>query len=133
KGVYFEALDTAHACLQLTAEMISSLEPRPERLTEAAAGGFSTATDLADFLVRQGLPFREAHGVTGAVVNAAEARGLDRLSDLPPAELAAFHPLLAQAQPDLSVEASLTARDLPGGTAPGRVRAALQAAREALG
>ena len=129
---YFEALDTALACLQLTAEMIRSLELCPQRLAEAAAGGFSTATDLADFLARKGMPFREAHAVTGAAVNVAEARGLEQLSDLPAELLATFHPLLAEAGPDLSVAASLAARDLPGGTAPRRVRRALGEAERAL-
>jgi argininosuccinate lyase len=128
KALYFEALDTAHACLQLTAEMLQTVELRPERLAAAAEGGYSTATDLADFLVKQGLPFREAHAVTGAVVNAAERQGIERLGDLPVDELARFHPLLAAAQPDLSVRASLAARDVPGGTAPSRVGEALAAA-----
>jgi argininosuccinate lyase len=127
KGLYFEAVDSVHACLQLSAEMVSTLNLRTERLAAAAEGGFSTATDLADFLVRRGLPFRESHAVTGAVVNAAEARGLERLTDLPRSELAAFHPLLA-GEVDLSVAASLAARDLPGGTAPGRVAGALDQA-----
>jgi argininosuccinate lyase len=132
KALYFESVDSVHACLQLTAEMVRTLELRSERLRETASGGFSTATDLADFLVRQGLPFRQAHGVTGAVVNAVDARGSDRLSDLPPGELAGFHPLLAEQEPDLSVDASLAARDLPGGTAPRRVHLALgEAARAA--
>ena len=132
KVAYFEAVDTAHACLQLAAEVVASLELRLDRLAEAAAGGFSTATDLADFLAKRGLPFREAHGVTGALVNEAERRGLDRLSDLPAEALAAAHPLLADQRPNLSVEASLAARDLPGGTAPAQVRAALAEAREGL-
>jgi argininosuccinate lyase len=132
KALYFEAVDTVHACLQLSAEMLRALELRPERLAAAAEGGFSTATDLADYLVRRGLPFREAHALTGAVVNAAESRGLDRLSDLPLADLAAFHPLLADGTIDLSVNASLAARDLPGGTAPLRVSEALFAARRDL-
>lgn len=132
KGAYFEAIDTVHACLELTSGMISTLELRNERLAAAAGGGFSTATDLADFLVRRGLPFREAHHITGAIVNAAEQRGIERLSELPAELLASQHPLLADQQPDLSVEASLAARDLPGGTAPRRVALALAAARRAL-
>jgi argininosuccinate lyase len=132
KVAYFEAVDTAHACLELAAEVIASLELRLDRLADAASGGFSTATDLADFLAKKGLPFREAHGVTGALVNEAERRGLDRLTDLPTEAIAAAHPLLADQRPDLSVEASLAARDVPGGTAPGQVRAALAEARQVL-
>ena len=66
--------------------------------------------------------------MTGAVVNAVDARGADRLTDLSPGELAPFHPLLAASEPDLSVDASLAARDLPGGTAPRRVNLALSEA-----
>ena len=132
KGLYFEALDSVHACLELGAEMVRSLELQPERMADAAGGGFSTATDLADLLVRRGLAFREAHGVTGQAVNAAEARGLDRLSDLPPDVVTDLHPLLAGAELDLTVEASLAARDLPGGTAPSRVVQALAEARAGL-
>jgi argininosuccinate lyase len=130
KQPYFEAVDSVHASLRLAAEMLRSLELRVERLAEAAAGGYSTATDLADALTRRGLPFREAHAVTGAVVNAAETRAIQRLSDFPPAELSDFHPLLAEAQLDLSVAASLASRELPGGTGPIAVQAArAQAAR----
>jgi argininosuccinate lyase len=132
KVAYFEAIDTAHACLQLSAEMIQTLELRSERLASAAAGGFSTATDLADFLAKRGLPFRDAHGVTGAVVNAADNQGIEHLADLPADVLAEFHPLLREAQPDLSVEASLAARNLPGGTAPAQVQRALDEAGRAL-
>lgn len=132
KGAYFEAVDTVHTCLDLTSGMIRTLQLRTERLAEAAGGGFATATDLADFLVRRGLPFREAHHVTGAIVNAAEQRGIERLNDLPNELLASLHPLLQERQPDLSVEASLAARDLPGGTAPRRVALALSAARRAI-
>jgi argininosuccinate lyase len=124
KQPYFEAVDSVHASLGVAAEMLASLELRIERLAAAAAGGYSTATDLADALARRGLPFREAHGVTGAVVNAAEAREIERLSDFPPEQLAGFHPLLAQDQPDLSVGASLSSRELPGGTGPAAVQAA---------
>jgi argininosuccinate lyase len=132
KAAYFGAIDTAHACLELSARMLKALKLRPERLAQAAAGGFSTATDLADFLVKRGLPFREAHAVAGAVVNAAEARSIERLADLPADFLATFHPLLAEAQPDLSVEASLAVRDIPGGTAPRQVKHALLEAKRSL-
>ena len=125
KQAYFEVIDSVHACLELTAGMLGSLELRTDRLADTAAGGFSTATDLADFLAQRGLPFREAHAVTGAVVNEAERRGIERLSELTPAELGRHHKLLAEAGPDLSVEASLAARGLPGGTAPRSVRVAL--------
>jgi argininosuccinate lyase len=129
---YFSALDTVHACLQIAAPMIGSLQLVPERLADAAEGGFATATDLADFLAKRGVPFREAHSVAGSAVNTAEARGAARLSDLPAEVLAELHPLLAKTQPDLSIKASLDARDLPGGTAPSQVRRALRDAERGL-
>jgi argininosuccinate lyase len=98
-----------------------------------AAAGFSTATDLADWLVREaGVPFRQAHDITGRAVKAAETKGvtLDGLSD---AELAAIDARITPAARDvLSVEASVASRTSFGGTAPANVRAAIAAARAAL-
>ncbi|MCC7106714.1 MAG: argininosuccinate lyase [Chloroflexi bacterium] len=128
KAGYFEAVEVVHACLRLTAEMLRTLEMRPDRLRDAAGGGFSTATDLADALVKRGLPFREAHGVAGAAVDLAESRGVP-LWELDHASLVALHPFLQAMAPDLSVEASVTGRDVPGGTAPGRVAEARREAR----
>lgn len=132
KTSYFSAVDAVHSCLAIAAPMIGTLQIQPQRLAEAAEGGFATATDLADYLAKRGLPFRQAHAVAGAAVNLSEERGADRLSDLPQEVLAKLHPLLAEAQPDLSLRASLAARDLPGGTAPSRVRRALAAAERAV-
>src|SRR5256886_1141423 len=66
KQGYFDALDTVHASLELCAGMVRTLRVREARMAEAAAGGFSTSTDLADFLAKRGMPFREAHHVVGA-------------------------------------------------------------------
>src|SRR6185437_5153663 len=79
----FEAADTLELCLAATAGMVRDMRPDRERLREAAGRGYSTATDLADWLVRElGLPFRRAHHITGAIVRAAETRGC-ALADLP--------------------------------------------------
>jgi argininosuccinate lyase len=133
KPPVFEAHDTLALCLTAMTGMVESLTFNSGRMRAAAASGFSTATDLADWLVREArVPFREAHDITGRAVKAAEAKGcnLDGLSD---AELAGIDARLTPAvRSVLSVEASVASRSSPGGTAPANVRAAIAAARAAL-
>ena len=133
KAVVFAAHDTLALCLTAMTGMVESLTFNVERMRAAAAGGFSTATDLADWLVRAAkVPFREAHDITGRAVKAAEARGvmLDGLSD---SELAAIDARITPAvRSVLSVEASVASRTSFGGTAPANVRAAIVAARSRL-
>jgi argininosuccinate lyase len=107
------------------------MRPQVARLHEAAARGYSTATDLADWLVREaGLPFRQAHHATGAIVKRAEALGLP-LSELPLAEMQAIEPQITKAVYDvLDVDRSVASRNSYGGTAPERVRVAIKAARK---
>ena len=130
----FEAHDLLGLCLAAMTGMVESMTFVPERMRAAAASGFSTATDLADWLVRDlGLPFREAHHVTGSAVKAAEELGCD-LADLPADRLVAIDGRLAgRALPDLSVEGSVASRISVGGTAPIRVREAIVRARQELG
>jgi argininosuccinate lyase len=113
--------------------LVADMEPQRERLREAAAHGFSTATDLADWLVRVlGMPFREAHHVTGRIVKAAEEAGCD-LPDLPLAAMQAVEPrITAEVYTVLSVEASVASRVSEGGTAPDRVRAQVALWKERL-
>jgi len=126
----FEAADALELCLAATAGMVRDMRPDRARLREAAGRGFSTATDLADWLVRElGLPFRRAHHVTGEIVKRAEARGCT-LAELPLAELQAVEPGIAPAVFEvLDVERSAASRTSFGGTAPARVREAAAAAR----
>jgi argininosuccinate lyase len=126
----FEAADALELCLAATAGMVADLRPQVERLRAAAAGGYSTATDLADWLVREaGLPFRQAHHVTGTIVKRAEALG-STLAALPLAEMQAVEPAITAAVYDvLDVERSAASRMSFGGTAPERVREAIAAAR----
>jgi argininosuccinate lyase len=114
--------------------MAADMVPQPERLRAAAGAGFSTATDLADWLVRElGLPFREAHHVTGTLVKAAEARGVD-LAGLGLEEMRAAHPgISAEVYQVLGVDNSVASRASYGGTAPVRVREQVRRWREALG
>jgi argininosuccinate lyase len=111
------------------AGMMETIRFVPERMRSSAASGFSTATDLADWLVRAaGVPFREAHHITGRAVKAAEAAGV-MLDGLSLAELQAVDARIdARVFDVLSVEASVSSRTSPGGTAPERVKAAAEAA-----
>ena len=127
----FEAVDALELCLAACEGMVRDMRPQVERLREAAARGYSTATDLADWLVRAlGLPFRQAHHATGAIVKRAEALGLG-LDELPLAEMQAVEPAITKAVYDvLDIDRSVASRDSYGGTAPDRVRAAIAAARK---
>ena len=133
KPPVFEAYDLLTLGLAAMTGMVETLEFVPERLRAVAALGYSTATDLADWLVREGgVPFREAHHITGRAVAAAERAGVG-LADLPLAELQAIDARIdARVFHVLSVEASVASRTSFGGTAPVRVREAIAAARAGL-
>jgi argininosuccinate lyase len=134
KPPVFEASDLLALSLAAMTGMIATLDFVPERMRRAAEAGYSTATDLADWLVREaGVPFREAHHITGAVVKAAEADGV-ALAALDAERLAAIDPRLTPAVRDvLSVDASVASRRSHGGTAPEQVRARIAEARATLG
>jgi argininosuccinate lyase len=129
----FEAFDALELSLRAMAGMVLDLEPNAERMAAAAGAGFSTATDLADWLVRElNLPFRDAHHVTGAAVKRAETLGCD-LPDLPLAELQALEPRIdARIYEVLTPEASVASRKSYGGTAPDQVRAQITRWKEIL-
>ena len=133
KEQVFDAADSLMLALAAMTGMVGDMAPNPERLRAAAGSGFSTATDLADWLVRTlGLPFREAHHVTGALVQRAEARGVD-LPDLTLAEMQAVHPGIAAPVYDvLGVDNSVASRASYGGTAPVQVRAQIARWQAAL-
>src|SRR3954471_1670378 len=132
KEPVFDVADTLRDELALLAEMLPGIEPRPDRMRAALDEGFATATDLADYLVRKGLPFRDAHEVVARAVRSAESRGLD-LAQLPLAELQGFSPLVgADVAASLTAEGSAASRKHLGGTAPEAVRAAIVRARARL-
>ncbi len=130
KEPVFDAADSLALALAATIGMVTDMQPVPERMRAAAGRGYSTATDLADWLVRAaGVPFRDAHGITGSVVKRAEELGLD-LADVPLAEMQAIDTRITDSVFDvLSVEASVASRTSFGGTAPDNVRTAVTAAR----
>src|SRR4030095_16691231 len=118
KEPLFDTIDTLEAILGVVPPMLGSLTWRIERLRDAAAAHYSTATDLADYLVKKGLPFRDAHEVVGKTVRHAMARGVE-LGELELDELRPFSPLIGDDVHDaISLGASLRARDVTGGTGP---------------
>jgi argininosuccinate lyase len=131
KPPLFDSVDTVSLCLQVYAEMIPAIKVRHDNCRAAAAKGFSTATDLADYLVMKGLPFRDAHHVVGSAVAHATRQGCD-LADLPLGELQAFSALIGEdVYAHITLDASVAARRSYGGTAPEQVRAAIARARAA--
>jgi argininosuccinate lyase len=132
KEPLFDTADTLRDVLTILAELMRGVTPRPERMKAALAEGFATATDLADYLVRKGLPFRDAHEAVARAVRAAEQSGRD-LAGLTAAELRTFSPLVGDdVQGFLTPEGSVASRAHIGGTAPEAVRAAVERGRKRL-
>ena len=133
KEPLFDTVDTLGATLRILAEMVAGIVVKPEAMRAAAERGYATATDLADYLVKKGLPFRDAHEVVAHAVKLGLQRGVD-LAGLPQAELRALHPLIGDdAASALSLRGSLAARQVRGGTAPQAVRAQIERHRTRLG
>ncbi|HKR52564.1 MAG TPA: argininosuccinate lyase [Pseudonocardiaceae bacterium] len=133
KEPLFDSADQLELLLPAMAGMVATLTFRTDRLAEAAPDGFTLATDLAEWLVRQGVPFRTAHQAAGACVRLAEYREVG-LVDLSEMELTAIHPeLTLDVHRVLSVAGSIGSRDAYGGTAPERVAEQLQRVRHAVG
>lgn len=132
KEPLFDTVDTLINCLRAFADMVPHIEAKRENMLSAAKKGFATATDLADYLVRKGMPFRDAHEVVGLAVRLGVESERD-LSELSLPELQGFSEMITDDVFDiLSLEGSVAARQHIGGTAPDTVRAAIQTARAAL-
>ena len=133
KEPLFDTVDTLTDTLAIMTDLVATgIGVNKERMRAAASEGFATATDLADYLVRRGAPFRDAHEAVARAVRHAEGKGVD-LADLPVDELRQFSPLVGDEVHDvLTLEGSVASRDHPGGTAPAQVRAAIAAARKTL-
>ncbi len=133
KEPLFDSVDTLRDTLRIMAEMVGGITVKPEAMERAALRGYATATDLADYLVQQGLAFRDAHEVVAHAVKIAMQQGQD-LAELPLATLQGFHPKIG---PDvferLSLRGSLDSRQSIGGTAPSQVRAQIEIHRARLG
>jgi argininosuccinate lyase len=144
KEPLFDTVDTLKDTLRIFAEMIGGqtdattgqktggITVNPDAMRQAALKGYATATDLADYLVKKGVPFRDAHETVAHAVKAAQTEGLD-LSALPLSALQSFHPAIdADVFECLSLEGSLNARNTLGGTAPAQVRAQVARHHERL-
>jgi argininosuccinate lyase len=133
KEPLFDAVDTLTACLAVFTEMLGGIQVKREAMAAAARQGHATATDLAEYLVRKGVPFREAHEAVAQAVRFAESRHCD-LADLRLPELQRFSSRIGEDVYDaLTLEGSLKSRSHPGGTAPVRVKQAIAKARKSLG
>jgi len=123
KEPLFDTVDTLKDTLRIFAEMVGGITVKPEAMERAAARGYATATDLADYLVKKGLPFRDAHETVAHAVKAAISHNVD-LSELPLTVLQQFNPKIGKDVFDaLSLRGSLNARNTLGGTAPAQVKA----------
>ena len=133
KEPLFDTVDTLAATLRIMAEMVAGIVVKPEAMALAAKKGYATATDLADYLVKKGLPFRDAHEVVAHAVKVGLSRGVD-LADLPLDVLKTFHTAIEDdVYALLSLRGSLDARQVQGGTAPARVREQIAAHKARLG
>ncbi|KJV05223.1 argininosuccinate lyase [Methylocucumis oryzae] len=129
KEPLFDTVDTLLDCLRAYADMIPFIKPKQEKLYQAARQGFATATDLADYLVRKGMAFRDAHEHVGVAVKLGLSTQRD-LSEISLAELQQICPMIDNdVYQSLSLEGSVSSRNHIGGTAPEQVRAAIQLAR----
>jgi argininosuccinate lyase len=133
KEALFDAVDTLNASLSVMRGLLESIEFNKEKMAEALTGGFITATDAADYLVKKGVNFREAHGIVGRIVAEAESRE-KTLFNLTVDEWREFSPEFdADIIEAIKVEASIASRSLPGGTARERVKETIAAFRKVEG
>ena len=132
KEGFFDTVDTLLASLEVFAGMISGLRIDADRARRAAEEGYILATDLADYLVRKGLPFRESYEVVGKMVRYAIQKGRT-FPQLSLSEYQSFSPLFGEDVYSITVESSIASRDIPGGTAPRQVDSALARARRMVG
>ena len=132
KEPLFDTVNTVFACLRAFADMIPAIEANREAMYRAAGAGYSTATDLADYLVRRGVAFRDAHEIVGRAVHLAIERHTT-LDTLPLTDLQTLSPVIGEdVYESLTLEGSINARDHFGGTAPVQVKARIQQAKEKL-
>ncbi len=127
----FDAVDTVLALLRILPPMLETLTIHEDTMAKAAIGGFSLATDVADELARRGVPFREAHEIVGKLVARCIQEGTT-LEELPPGEWFEVADVFRENPPVVTLEASVNARNVPGGTAPVQVAAACAASREEI-
>jgi argininosuccinate lyase len=132
KEALFDTVDTLVASLEVFAGMMSTLEFKPGNMERSLGNGYILATDVADYLVKKGLSFREAHGITGRLVS--YANGCNKtLGDLSLEEYQKLSPLFKEDIRNISVDKSVASKNVPGGTAPGQVTNQILCCKEILG
>ena len=132
KEPLFDTVDTLRDTLRIMAEMVGGITVKADAMERAALRGYATATDLADYLVKKGLPFRDAHETVAHAVKIAIGRGVD-LAELPLAELQALNASITADVADvLTLRGSLNARNVTGGTAPAQVQRQIERHRTRL-
>ena len=127
----FDTVDTLHASLEIFAAMIKTIKVNAKRIRDAIKKDYILATDLADYLVKKGLPFREAHGIVAKLSEYAVKKGKG-FRELSLSEYHKFSPLFSDDVYDISLESSIAARNVVGGTSPQQVEMALKKARESI-
>jgi len=132
KEPLFDTIDTLLPTLNVMGQMISTVELLPDQMRKAAEDSGSLATDIADYLVMKGVPFRKAHGIVSCMSAYCESQRV-QLHDLPLEKYLEFSEVFESDVLDISIDSSIAARDIPGGTAPKRVQQALSDAKMALG
>ncbi|MFO8101253.1 MAG: argininosuccinate lyase [Dehalococcoidia bacterium] len=131
KESFFDTADTLESTLDVFAGMVKTLKFNSERMGQAAGENYTLATELADYLVRKGMPFRQAHAIVGKLVLSAIGQGKG-LEELALSEYQALSPLFEEDVYSITVESAISARNIPGGTAPEQVEQALKKAKERL-
>ena len=132
KEGFFDTVDTLQSTLEVLAGMVATIQVNPQRMRQAVEESYVLATDLADYLVGKGVPFREAHGIMARLSSYAAEQG-KLFNDLTLEEYRQFSTHFAEDVYQVTLETSVAARDVPGGTAPGQVQKALTEAKEMLG
>jgi len=128
---YSDTLGTLHSTLEVFAEMIKTLKVNPQRISNAINEDYILATDLADYLVKKGVPFRQAHNTVSKLAEYAVANRKS-FHELSLSEYRDFSPLFDKDVYNITLESSIAARDVVGGTAPNHVEAALRKAKKSL-
>ena len=131
KPALFDTENTLISTLDIISAMLPNIRVNRDRMLAAASANYSVATDYADYLVRKGMPFRAAHEVVGKLVRYAEEKACE-LGELSLDDLRQCSPLFEEDARSITVQSSVASRDVAGGTAPGRVRKAIDAARERI-
>jgi len=125
----FDTVDTLRSSLKVFAEMIKTIKVNAERISQAMKTDYILATDLADYLVKKGMPFREAHGVVAELSEYAINKGKN-FRELSLKEYSKFSPLFTEDVYNITLESSIAARNVVGGTSPQQVEKALKKAKE---